>query len=114
MNNKTVILKEKYKKRIARVVGIGGIAGIYFFMIYITFSSFLSYLTISLNDRGIILEIFGFILFLSPIRLRIASGLSSVYENWKKETISLVIEIISILTIISGLLLQFTKPIIPF
>jgi len=89
------------------------LAGIYFFMIYVFFSSFLSFLIVNPNDRGIILEIFGFLLFLSPIRNKIASGLSWAYEDWAKESISKIIEIISILTIIAGLLLQFSEQILP-
>jgi hypothetical protein len=56
-------LKEKTKRKLARGIGLGLSSGIYFFMIYIFFAVTISDIIPSPNDRGIILEIIGFVLY---------------------------------------------------
>ena len=109
-------MEKSTKKRIARTLGVGMPAVLYtallVAMVRVATQAADSSLTAS--DSGIILEIIGFILFLSVIRTRLSKTLGEVYPEWGEKTIRQIIELFSILTIIAGLILQLSLFQIPF
>lgn len=96
------------KKRVAYALGLGLTSFIYVFTVVILVNGFLSNWTFS--DRGIILEIIGFIMFLSPLRDKLSKGIDRTFRDkvYELNEISRILSIIAIGIVIIGLTYQLS------
>lgn len=100
-------MNTKTKIKLARIGSAFGYAGLYILgTVVIINSVFNDY---SLSDRGIILEITGFVLFLSPIRTKLAQFQSLANDNipdiefFKRNWL-----IVGIIVVLIGLIFQLS------
>ncbi len=99
-------MKKKIKYNIAYAIGLGFIGCFILLSIWTVLDRSLENLIH--NDKGIILEMIGFVVYLSPIRVKLSKIFATYSEHWKSDDWKDLISIVAIGMVIIGLYFQFS------